>query len=257
MKRILLASALLLSISSFAQQGYRYDIVPGTSSEYSLAHNEIKAIPYAATKTLAPTMEHTVYDFATLTGATTLSVTITPCFTGDQMICLFKANTTARVVTFSTGFTSKGTLTVLASSSATIRFVFNGTAWIETERQNFNNFVNQQRTSTAFTGNASVTAAQLAGGLLTITSGTDTLTLPTATAMGAAIGAVAGTTFDFVVSNIASGGTALMVVNTGIVTGSTLTGGTTLTCANSATLGVYVYRMTFLSATAAKLSREN
>src|ERR1035437_6500489 len=112
MKKILVALVCLFSFSAIAQQGYRYDIVPGNDNTYSLAHKEIKSIAYASTKTVAPTMEETVYDFAQLTGAITVSATITPCYTGDKMTCLFHADGSDRVVTFNTHFSSAGTLTV-------------------------------------------------------------------------------------------------------------------------------------------------
>ena len=114
----------------------------------------------------------------------------------------------------------------------------------------------QKRTSTAFTANATLTAAEIAKGLITITSGTDTLTLPTATNLGTQLGAETGTTFDFVVQNSASGGTALLVVNTGITKRSAIgAGGEDLTVPNSATTGTSGFRITFLSDTVAIISR--
>ena len=59
-------------------------------------------------------------------------------------------------------------------------------------------------TATTINATATVTAAQLKTGLLTSTSAAAvTMTLPTATLMGAAINAVRGTTFDFYVDNTA------------------------------------------------------
>lgn len=398
MKKVLFAVIFLVSFSSFGQQGYRYSIVPGFDNTYTLAHKEIKAIPYASTKTVAPTMEETVYDFAQLTGAITVSVTVTPCYTGDRMTCLFKADGSDRVVTFSTGFSAVGTMTVVAASKAIINFVFNGVSWIESTRQNLvsgsvtsllagngsvgspsiaftsstglglyrigsNNagfsangakvldiattglgvtgttsssgqflgsasgsaaapsyaitgvadmgmysssgtelgfsasgtfvarmstalgleatainataiggttpaagdFTNlsstgalvQKHTSTAYTATGAITAAELAGGLITITSGTDTLTLPTATLLATELGAGAGSIFDFTLQNSASGGTALLAVNTGIVVASAVTGGDDLSLANSATAGIATFRITFISATVATISRIN
>lgn len=319
MKKILFLLAFAFSFSSIAQQGYRYDIVPGTDNTYSLAHKEIKSITFASTKTLAPTMEETVYDFALLTGAITVNVTVTPCYTGDKMICLFHANGTDRVVTFNTGFTAAGTLTVPASTYTEVMFVFNGSKWYELSRQNnvsgtvttllagngtagspsisFTSDTDngiyriganelgvteggskvldvsttglgitgnvttttanvKNNTSTAFTATSTITAAQLAGGLLTITSGTDTLTIPTVSNMVTQFGATAGTVVDFVLLNIASGGTALMKVNTGTVA-SGFPSANTLSLANSATVGVAGFRITFLSTTAATLTRIN
>ncbi|MES2382608.1 MAG: hypothetical protein V4538_16285 [Bacteroidota bacterium] len=112
------------------------------------------------------------------------------------------------------------------------------------------------RTATSYTASATVTASELAGGVLTVASGTVTLTLPTATQMGTQLGAGAGTTFDFVLLNAASGGTATVVVGTNIVA-SGFPSTNTLTLANSATIGVAVFRLTFISATAATLTRIN
>lgn len=255
-KIVAIALIALTSLSCVAQQGYRYDVVPGLDNTYAIPYREIKAVAYASSVALAPTMEITTYNFATLTGAMTVTAVVTPCYTGDKMICLFKANTTSRTVTFSTGFSANGALTVLASGSAQIEFTFNGTSWVEKGRSNFTNAIVNGRTNTAFTANATLTPAQLSGGLLTITSGTDTLTLPSATAIAAQIGATAGTTLDFALVNIAAGGTALLVVGSGI-TASGFPSTNTLSLAKSATVGVATFRLQFLSATAATLTRLN
>ncbi len=114
-----------------------------------------------------------------------------------------------------------------------------------------------KRTATAINTSATVTAAQLAGGLLTSTSAsTVTMTLPTATAMATQIGAVQGTTFDFVVDNSAGANTVTVAVGSGIVA-SGFPGTNTLTLANSATIGTAVFRLTFISTTAATLARIN
>ncbi len=270
---------------------------------------------YAATVALGPNAYETTYVFDTLTGALTLTSSVGSCHAADKLSLVFVADGTNRVVTFSTGFTSGGNITVNSGTKMTVNFVFNGIGWVQQTANDLvtglagdgtvgapsigftsdpdngfyligtNNFGAaaagakvldisatglsvtgritstkgqvRKHTSTAFTGNATVTAAQLAGGLLTITSGTDTLTLPTATLLATELGATAGTVFEFAVLNIASGGTALITVGSGITTQSVITGGETLTLANSATEGAATFRITFLSATAAILSRIN
>lgn len=108
----------------------------------------------------------------------------------------------------------------------------------------------------AVSGTAAVTAANLATGTLVFTGGAGTQTLPTATAIGAQIGAIQGTSFDFNVDNTAGSGTCTIAVNTGIVAAvPIITGGATLTIANSATQGIGVFRLVFSSATAAVLYR--
>lgn len=112
------------------------------------------------------------------------------------------------------------------------------------------------RTGAAVAGTATVTAAQLATGALVFTGGAGTQTLPTATLLGVALNAGQGTVFDFTVDNTAGSGTATIAVGTGIVAGpAIITGGATLTVANSATQGIGCFRLVFSSATAAVLFR--
>ena len=116
-------------------------------------------------------------------------------------------------------------------------------------------------TATTINATATVTAAQLKTGLLTSTSAAAvTMTLPTATLMGAAINAVRGTTFDFYVDNTAGANTVTVAVGSDIVTAKqTSTGNTAndslLTVAASSTVGVGLFRLYFSSATAAVLYR--
>lgn len=73
---------------------------------------------------------------STATPSVTINVgsSTTAPYVGDECVFLLSADGTARVVTFSTGFTSSGTLSVTASKNATITFVFNGTTWQEVSR---------------------------------------------------------------------------------------------------------------------------
>ena len=112
----------------------------------------------------------------------------------------------------------------------------------------------QHRTATTYTVDAVVTAAELSKGLLIVTTGTVTLTLPTADNIIDQLGAGAGTTFDFVVQNSVNGGTCTISVNTGIVA-SGFPSANTLTLDMSTTIGIATFRLTFISATAATLTR--
>lgn len=69
------------------------------------------------------------------------------------------------------------------------------------------------------------------------------------------MGASKGTVFTFYVDNTAGANTVTVAVGVGIVTQSVLTGGETLTIANSATEGIGTFQIVFSSATAAVLSR--
>ncbi len=109
-------------------------------------------------------------------------------------------------------------------------------------------------TETAVNVTGAISASALAGGLITSTSvATVTATLPTATLLATELGAVKGTTFDFVVDNISGANIVTVAVGTGITAGTAvLTGGATLTVASGA---VGVFKLIFTSTTAARIFR--
>ena len=109
------------------------------------------------------------------------------------------------------------------------------------------------RVATAINSTATATAAQTATGYITSTSAAATsITLPTATLLAAQLNANAGSSFDLVVDNTAGSNTVTMVVGSGIVAASAITGGTTLTVASGA---IGVFKIVFSSTTAAKIGR--
>lgn len=113
----------------------------------------------------------------------------------------------------------------------------------------------RKNTATAINVTATVTAAQLAGGLLTTTSAAAVaMTLPTATELATALGAGKGDIFEFVVDNSAGANTVTVIVGAGI-TASDFPGTNTLTRTASATVGIATFRITFISTTAAILAR--
>jgi len=278
MKKILFLSLIFLSTLSNAQLGYRYSVVPGGTNKYATTYKEIKSISYAASIAVTPFSEQTTYRIGQLTGALTMTSILTKTYTGDKMTVIFNADGTARTVTFSTGFSASGTLVVAASTYATVEFTFNGSAWQETSRRSagaitaasiteqtsgsgitFSKQTFQLRTATTYTatGSITVTAAELAGGLLVAATSTTTttFTLPTAAQIVTQTGATAGTTFEFVVvNNGASNGTVTVAVGSGIVA-SDFPGTNTLTRTGSATVGAAVFRLTFLTTSAAVLTR--
>ena len=112
------------------------------------------------------------------------------------------------------------------------------------------------RAVTTITGAATLTAAQLATGYIGYTGSAQNVTLCTAALLAAVIDAGQGTIFDFIVDNTGGSGTCTIVVGTGIVAGpAVITGGATLTVANSATQGIGLFRIVFSSASAAVLFR--
>lgn len=137
MKQILVLFAFLFSLSSFAQNGYRYDVVPGSDNTYAIFHKEIKSVAYAATLSLTPSNEETTYDIGTLTGAVTINLAKSLAYTGDRVYLSLKANTTARVVTWGNYITgTTATRTIPASTSITLLLIFNGSTWVESGQKN-------------------------------------------------------------------------------------------------------------------------
>jgi hypothetical protein len=109
-------------------------------------------------------------------------------------------------------------------------------------------------TTAAINATATASAADVATGYITSTSAAaTTITLPTGTALGAAIGAVRGTVLDLFVDNTAGASTVTMAVNTNAVLSSAAadTPGSfgDLTIASGAT-GIARFTIMFSSATA-------
>lgn len=114
-------------------------------------------------------------------------------------------------------------------------------------------------TSAAINSTGTATAAQVATGYITSTSAAaTTITLPTGTLLGAALGAVAGTVFDLYIDNTAGANTVTIAVATnGILSSAAAdTAGSfgDLTVASGAT-GLARYTLMFSSATAYAFTR--
>jgi len=113
--------------------------------------------------------------------------------------------------------------------------------------------------TSAINATATATAAEVATGYITSTSAAaTTITLPTGTLLGAAIGATRGTIFDLYVDNTAGASTVTIAVavNGVLSTAATDTPGSfgDLTIASGAT-GIARFTLMFASATAYTFSR--
>ena len=124
-----------------------------------------------------------------------------------------------------------------------------------------NGFIDGHQVSTAnaINATATATAAQVASGYITSTSAAaTTITLPTGTALGSAIGATQGTVLDLFIDNTAGASTVTMAVNTNAIlsTAAADTAGSfgDLTVAAGAT-GLARYTIMFSSATAYVFTR--
>jgi len=112
--------------------------------------------------------------------------------------------------------------------------------------------VQRAGSSAAINSTATATAAQVATGYITSTSGAaTTITMPTGTLLGAALGATAGTVFNLVVNNTAGANTVTMAV---AVNGILSAMGGTLTLVAGVT-GMAGFTLMFSSATAYTITR--
>jgi len=114
-------------------------------------------------------------------------------------------------------------------------------------------------TTASVNATGAATAAQVATGYITSTSASPTtITLPTGTALGAALGASRGTVFDLYIDNTAGASTVTVAVNTNAVLSSAAvdTAGSfgDLTIAAGAT-GIARFTLMFSSATAYTFTR--
>ena len=117
----------------------------------------------------------------------------------------------------------------------------------------------QPTTANAINATGTATAAQVADGYITSTSASPTtITLPTGTDLGTAIGASRGTVLDLFIDNTAGASTVTVAVNTNAVLSSAAvdTAGSfgDLTIAAGAT-GLARYTLMFSSATAYTFTR--
>lgn len=117
------------------------------------------------------------------------------------------------------------------------------------------------RTATAKTATATLTAAEVATGCIAVTSASAvTLTLPTGTLLGAALGATQGTVLDLLIDNTAS--TSSGVVTMAVATNGILSAGAAAVGASFGLLtvpvgvtGMAMFRLMFSSATAYTFTR--
>jgi hypothetical protein len=117
----------------------------------------------------------------------------------------------------------------------------------------------QPTSANAINATGTATAAQVADGYITSTSASPTtITLPTGTALGTAIGASQGTVLDLFIDNSAGASTVTVAVNTNAVLSSAAvdTAGSfgDLTIAAGAT-GIARFTLMFSSATAYTFTR--
>ncbi len=112
-----------------------------------------------------------------------------------------------------------------------------------------------QNTPTPINSTATATTSQILSGYITSTSGAATvITLPTATALGTALGATQGTIFDLTIDNSNGSNNVTIQVNTGIqAITPAITGGANLVVSTANLIGQF--RITFITSTNAIIAR--
>lgn len=116
--------------------------------------------------------------------------------------------------------------------------------------------LNGKNTPVAINATATATAAEVASGYITSTSGAAVaLTLPSAAGILAELGLGTKTVFDFIVDNTAGSNTITVTLPASITVLATpvITGTNTLTVSTANKIGVF--RLVFTSATAAQIIR--
>lgn len=91
---------------------------------------------YSSTVTVTPNAYETFVNVATLTGNSTVSATTTVTHKYDQLSILLIADTSTRTVTLGAGFAKNvaDTIAIPPATKAYLKFIFDGTAWIELSR---------------------------------------------------------------------------------------------------------------------------
>ena len=112
----------------------RFGLLPSEDNTGRVLTYAKIAPAYASAITIVPSASKTFVLPANLTGALTLTSTLTSSQLCDELVCIFKATGGTRVVTFSTGFASVGTLSVPSGKLASVSFAFNGETFVEVGR---------------------------------------------------------------------------------------------------------------------------
>jgi hypothetical protein len=190
--------------------------------------------------------------FATTTGSTgSVSVAFTPV-SGAVTYHIYQGggkyftSATSPAVDIGSGYTVKSSTNFNATSNAVIS---------QSGMVSGILLVSHPILLSAINSTATATAAQVASGYITSTSAAaTTITLPTATALATQLTAQQGTQFEFTIDNTAGANTVTLALGSGFTQLSIITGANTLTVA-SGTVGVGTWKISFVSTTAATISR--
>jgi hypothetical protein len=127
---------ICLAIVSMAQIATpRFGTTPNSDNTGRVTTFGVIGKTYSTTVSVTPNSYETFVNVATLTGDATINAVTTVTHKYDQMNVLLASDTSTRTVTLGTGFaTTLGTLAITPSTKAYLKFIFDGTAWIELTR---------------------------------------------------------------------------------------------------------------------------
>ena len=138
MKKFILFISLMLAIviGSMAQISTpRFGTAKNQDNTGRVLTYGVVTKAYASTITITPNNYETFVNVATLTGDATVSATTTVTHKYDQMSILLVADTSTRTVTMGSGFAANlGTIAIAPAKKAYLKFIFDGTAWVELSR---------------------------------------------------------------------------------------------------------------------------
>ena len=134
MKNIFLILLVLSFIAPSFGQRFATDPKKGNNTGSALTYAYL-APAYSATTTITPNASFTIVKPSAVSGALNISVTDTKSQIGDELQFMLVSTGAARTVTLGTNL--KGSATTIALDSAqvgTLRFMYNGTDFIEISR---------------------------------------------------------------------------------------------------------------------------
>lgn len=126
----------IVCLLAFTASAQRFGTAKNQDKTGRVMTYDYSAVTFASVLHHKPNASETFYKIGKLTGALTDSISITNAKVCDKVVLMFECDTltAGRVVTFGTNYVSAGTLTVDKNQKATISFVFDGVAFVETSR---------------------------------------------------------------------------------------------------------------------------
>lgn len=137
MKKIITLSIIAMFAFVVNVDAQRFGTTPSKDNTGRVLTYGYLTPAYSATIATTPAIDgkyKTVIKPATLTGAATVTIVDTYSRVCDELIYIFTADGSGRVVTFTTNFIPNGTLSVAASKQATVYFIYDGTNYVEVAR---------------------------------------------------------------------------------------------------------------------------